>query len=68
MYKRGFDLPQTKVPPEGIADIRAAAIRRVELRREITDLYSNRALAKRWGVHDSTIEKILKYEIARHLP
>ena len=26
------------------------------------------ALAKQWGVHPRTIEKILSYETARHVP
>lgn len=64
---RGFDLPQTKVPPLGIIAIREAARKREELRREITEKYSNAALAKEWGVHPRTIEKILSYETAKHI-
>lgn len=65
--KRGFDLPQTKIPPLAVVAIREAAKKREELRREITDKYSNAALAKQWGVHPRTIEKILSFETARHI-
>ena len=65
--KRGFDLPQTKVPPLAIVAIREAARTREQMRREITEKYSNAALAKKWGVHPRTIEKILSYETARHI-
>ena len=66
--KRGFDLPQTKIPPLAVIAIREAARKREELRREISERYSNEALAKQWGVHPRTIEKILSYETARHVP
>lgn len=65
--KRGFDLPQTKVPPLAVVAIRDAARKREELRREINEKFSNAALAKQWGVHIRTIEKILSYETARHV-
>jgi len=66
--KRGFDLPQTKVPPLAIIAIRNAAKKRADMRAEITAKYSNAALAKQWGVHHRTIEKILSYETGRHIP
>lgn len=65
--KRGFDLPHTKVPPLAVVAIREAARKRNQLRQEITEKYSNAALAKQWGVHVRTIEKILSYETARHV-
>jgi hypothetical protein len=65
---RGFDLPQTKVPPLAIIAIREAARKREQMRREITARYSNAALAKQWGVHVRTIEKIIAYETGAHLP
>jgi len=65
---RGFDLPQTKVPPLAVVAIREAARARDKLRREISDKYSNEALARQWGVHVRTIEKIISYETARHIP
>ena len=66
--KRGMELSWTKLPPGAIADIRAAAVERERLRKEITDRLSNKALAKKWGVHHRTVEKVLSYETARHLP
>jgi len=65
--KRGFDLPQTKIPPLAIIAIRDAARKREIMRDEITAKYSNAALAKQWGVHPRTIEKILSYETAKHI-
>ena len=65
--KRGFDLPHTKLPPLAVVSIRESARRREQMRQEITDKYSNAALAKAWGVHVRTIEKVLSYETARHV-
>ena len=65
--KRGFDLPQTKLPDAAIVEIRNSAIKRVELRREINEKYSNKALAKKYSVHESTIEKVLAYETGKHI-
>lgn len=66
--KRGMELGHTKLPPAAIADIRAAAVERDRLRKEINARLSNQALAKKWRVHHRTIEKVLSYETARHLP
>lgn len=66
-YKQGFDLPQTKLPPKAIIEIRQAKARRDALRKQINDTLSNSALAKKWGVHPRTIEKVLSYETARHV-
>lgn len=65
--KCGMDLPQTKLPPDAIRKIREAAQKRELLRREINEKYSNAALAKEWGVHPRTIEKVLSYETGRHV-
>lgn len=65
--KRGWDLPQSKIPPVAIQSIRESAKKREEMRKEITEKYSNAALAKAWGVHVRTIEKILAYETWRHV-
>lgn len=65
--KRGMDLPHTKLHPGAIRQIRQAAEDRERMRREITDRFSNAALAKKWGVHVRTIEKVLNYETARHV-
>ena len=65
--KRGMELPQTKLPSVAILEIRKAAAMREQLRREITEQYSNDALARKWGVHARTIEKVLSFETARHV-
>lgn len=55
----GFDLPQTKLPEAAILEIREAVEIRAQLRQVITATYSNEALAKKWGVHHRTIEKVI---------
>jgi len=65
--KRGFDLPHTKIPPLAVIAIREAARKREEMRKQINEKLSNKALAKQWGVHPRTIEKILSYETAKHI-
>ena len=65
--KHGMDLPQTKLPPGAIRRIREAAEERARLRRDISDRLGNAALARQWGVHVRTIEKVLSYETGRHV-
>lgn len=65
--KCGFDLPQTKIPENGIRAIRAAVETRIRLRAEINEKYSNAALAKKFNVHPRTIEKIISFETGRHV-
>lgn len=65
--RRGMELPHTKLPDGAIRSIREAAEKRDVLRKQITAQYSNAALAKQWGVHERTIEKVLSYETGRHV-
>lgn len=65
---RGQDLPQAKMIDLDILSIRSAARQRENLRKHIKENLSNDALAKQFGVHISTIEKILSYETWRHVP
>lgn len=67
MSARGMDLPQSKLLPLEVAAIRAAAVKREQMRREINDTLSNAALAKAYGVHPRTIEKVLSYESWGHV-
>jgi hypothetical protein len=60
--KSGFDLPQTVLPAAAIQEIRNYAAIREQMRKEITEKYSNDAMAKKWSVHRRTIEKVLSYE------
>lgn len=59
---RGVDLPQSKLLPLDVGAIRSAARQRESLRKHIKDNLSNEALAKQYGVHYRTIEKVLTYE------
>ena len=47
--------------------IRSAARQRDKLRKYIRDTLSNQALAKSYGVHERTIEKVLTRETASHI-
>ena len=59
---RGVDLPQSKLLPLDVGTIRSAARQRENLRKYIKDNLSNEALAKQFGVHFRTIEKVLTRE------
>ena len=60
--KYGLDLPQTKLLPIQVQAIREAVEIRNKLRQEITEKYSNKALADAFGLHPRTIEKVIAYE------
>jgi hypothetical protein len=64
---RGSDLPQTKLLPLDVGNIRSAQRQREKLRQYIADNLSNEALAKAYGVHYRTIEKVLSRETASHI-
>jgi hypothetical protein len=59
---RGTELPQTKLLPLDIGNIRSAQRQRVNLLNYIRENLSNAALAKAHGVHERTIEKVLSRE------
>lgn len=65
--KRGQDLPQTKLLDLEIEAIRSAAKQRENLRTYIRENLSNEALARQFGVHVRTIEKVLQYDTWSHL-
>lgn len=65
---RGQDLPHSKLLDIDVIDIRSAARQRKALLQHIRDNLSNAALAKRFGVHERTIEKVLSRESFSHLP
>lgn len=56
---RGELLPQAKLTREQVLDIKSAVIQRDGLKQYIKDNLTNNALAKRFGVHRRTIEKIV---------
>ncbi len=64
---RGQELPQTKLLAIDIISIRSAARQRESLRQHIKSNLSNDALAKSYGVHIRTIEKVLSYETWGHV-
>lgn len=65
--KRGEELPQSKLTPELVAEIRSARRQREALRKHIAENLSNEALAKKLGVHIRTIEKAITNESWSHL-
>ena len=67
MSVRGESLPQSKLTDEEVHAIRDAAVRREVMRREITNTLSNDALAKTYGMHPRTIEKVLSFESWGHI-
>lgn len=63
---RGLDLPQTKLMPLDVSEIRSAARQRDRLKAHIRANLSNAALAKKFGVHERSIEKVLSRECWSH--
>lgn len=63
---RGLDLPQTKLMPLDVSEIRSAARQRDRLKAHIRENLSNAALAKKFGVHERSIEKVLSRESWSH--
>lgn len=64
---RGTELPQTKLLPLDIGTIRSASRQRQALLKHIRENLSNEALAKQFGVHVRTIEKVLSRETGSHV-
>lgn len=65
---RGSELPQSKLMPLDVAEIRSAARQRDRLREHINKHLSNAALAEKFGVHVRNIEKVLSRETWSHIP
>lgn len=64
---RGQDLPQTKLLDLDVVTIRSAARQRQSLLQYIRDNLSNAAMAKSFGVHVRTVEKVLSRETGSHI-
>lgn len=64
---RGMDLPQSKLMDLDICAIRSAAKQRENLRQYIRDNLTNEALARKFGVHVRTIEKVLAFGSWSHV-
>ena len=67
MALRGVELPQTKLSADEVETIRSAARQRDKLRQHIRDNLSNEALARQYGVHVRTVEKVLQYFTWSHV-
>lgn len=64
---RGQDLPHAKLLDLDVLAIRSAARQRESLRQHIRDNLSNEALARKFGVHVRTVEKVLSAESWSHI-
>ena len=64
---RGMQLPHSKLTPLEVESIRSAAKQREALRNHIRERLSNEALARDFGVHRRTIEKVLAHETWGHV-
>jgi ethanolamine ammonia-lyase small subunit len=58
LAKRGEDLPQSRLTDADVKAIKEACQRRADLREWIADNLSNEALARKYGVHIRTVERI----------
>lgn len=59
--KRGSELPHTKLTEAQVLEIMEAVDLRARLRERANSL-SNKALAKKYGVHFRTIERVVQGE------
>lgn len=64
---RGQELPQAKLLEIDVIDIRSASRQRIKMLQYIRDNLSNDALAKRYGISVSTLEKVVTYQTWGHL-
>lgn len=65
--RRGMDLPWSKLTPLEVDAIRSAKRQRENLLKHIRENLSNDALAKAFGVHRRTVEKVLQGETWVHV-
>ena len=64
---RGQDIPQSKLLDMDVIAIRSAQRQRENLLQHIRNNLSNAALARQFGVHERSIEKIMSRETWSHL-
>ena len=67
LANRGSSLPQAKLDESKVAKIRRDHCRARKLRTSLEKKYSAEGLAKQYGVHPRTIEKILSWETWVHV-
>lgn len=63
----GNDLPQAKLTPLLVIEIRRRNEEKQKRIAELNAKYSAKAMAADLGVHVRTIEKVLRYESWRHV-
>ena len=59
---RGSEHPQAKLTDEQVQEMRSARRQRQALLRHIKENLSNEAMAKKYGVHVRTVEKVVTHE------
>lgn len=64
---RGQDLPRAKLLDLDVITIRSAKKQREALLKHIRENLSNAALARQFGVHERTVEKVMSRESWSHL-
>lgn len=65
--RRGMELPWSKLTPLEVDAIRSAKRQRENLLKHIRENLSNDALARAFGVHRRTVEKVLQGETWGHV-
>lgn len=65
--KSGSDLPQSKLNDAIVRRIRTEHAAKEQAKRDLDAKYSMAAFAKRYGVCETTITKVLSYETWRHV-
>lgn len=65
--KMGSDLPQSKLNDALVRRIRTEHAAKEQAKRDLDSQYSAAAFAKRYGVSETTIAKMLSYETWRHV-
>ena len=65
--KRGMDLPQSKLNEKLVKKIRQDYREAREEIKRLQTKYSSKGLAKEYGVHVRTMDKVLTYETWRHV-
>lgn len=58
-FKRGVELPQSKLTPHKVIEARKLHAEYMQTVKDLHDTFSIAALAKRYGVHERTMEKAI---------
>ena len=66
-FKRGEELPQSKMNEDSVREARKIYSESREAIKKLNEEFSIKGLAKRYGVHVRTMEKILSGETWSHI-